>query len=125
MRDAKRFVLAACIFALATWALPWPVIPIVAALMLLLAPRAFTPVMLGCAAGTAWGGMLAWMAVSAPLGRLADEVGGVVRVPGAALLALTVAVAFGLAWGGAEVAVVARARSRGGLPRSLDADKIG
>ena len=119
MRDANRFALAACIFALATWALPWPVIPIAAALMLLVAPRAFAPVMLGCAAGTAWGGMLAWTALSFPLGRLADEVGGIVRVPGAALVALSVAVAFGLAWGGAEVAVAARARSRGGLPRSV------
>src|SRR6185312_10422715 len=82
---AKRFVLAACIFALATWALPWPVIPILAALMVLAAPRAFTPLMLACAAGTAWAGILAWTAFSAPLGILAAELGGIIHAPGAAL----------------------------------------
>ncbi len=112
MRDAKRFVLATCIFALATWAAPWPIIPVVAALMLLAAPRSFTPLMLACAAGTAWGGILAWTALTAPLGRLANEVGGIVHLPGAVLVALSVAVAFGLAWGGADVAVVVHARAR-------------
>jgi len=112
MRDAKRFVLAACIFAPATWALPWPVIPIVSALMVLTAPRAFTPLTLACAAGTAWGGILAWTAFSAPLGTLAAELGGIVHLPGAALVTLTVALAAGLAWGGAEIALVVRARAR-------------
>jgi hypothetical protein len=112
MRGAKRFVLAACIFALATWALPWPVIPIVAALMVLAAPRAVTPLMLACAAGTAWAGILAWTAFSAPLGILAAELGGIVHLPGAALVTLTVALAAGLAWGGAEIALVVRARAR-------------
>ena len=116
MRGAKRFVLAACIFALATWALPWPVIPIVAALMVLAAPRAFTPLMLACAAGTAWAGILAWTAFSAPLGILAAELGGIIHAPGAALVVLTVALAAGLAWGGAEIALVVRARA--GPPRS-------
>ena len=112
MRDAKRFVLAACIFALATWALPWPVIPIVAALMVLAAPRAFTPLTLACGGGTAWGGILAWTAFSAPLGGLAAELGGIVHLPGATLVALSVALAAGLAWGGAEIALVVRARAR-------------
>lgn len=110
MRGATRYLLATCMFALATWAAPWPVIPVVAAVMLLVAPRAFRPVMLACAAGTAWGGILAWTAISFPLGRLAAEVGGIVHVPGAALVVLSVAVAAGLAWGGAEVAVVVRAK---------------
>ena len=116
MRDTKRFVLAACMFALATWVAPWPIIPVVAALMVLAAPRVFTPLMLACAAGAAWGGILAWTALTAPLGKLANEVGGIVHLPGAVLVALSVAVAFGLAWGGAEVAVVVRAR--GGSPHS-------
>ena len=111
MREAKRFVFATCLFVLATWAAPWPILPVLAALMLLAAPRAFTPLVLACAAGTAWGGILAWTALYAPLGRLAAEVGGIVHVPGAALVALSVAVAFGLAWGGAEVAAVVRARA--------------
>lgn len=112
MRDAKRFLLATIIFALATAAAPWPVIPVVAALMLLAAPRNFTRPMLACAAGTAWGGILAWTALFFPLGRLANEVGGIVHLTGASLVALSVAVAFGLAWGGAEVALVVRARAR-------------
>ena len=110
MRDAKRFVLATCIFALATWAAPWPIIPVIAALMLLAAPRAFTPNILGCAAGTAWGAILAFTMAYAPLGRLATEVGGILHLPGAALVALSVAVAAGLAWGGAEVADAVRHR---------------
>lgn len=111
MRDAKRFVLATCIFVLATWAAPWPVIPVAAALILLAAPRTFTPLMLACAAGTAWGAILGWTALSFPLGRLANEVGGIVHLPGAALVALSVAVAFGLAWGGAETALFVRTRA--------------
>lgn len=106
MRDAKRFVLATCIFALATWAAPWPIIPVIAALMLLVAPRSFSPLMLACAAAAAWGGILAWTASFAPLGRLAAQVGGIVHLPGAALVALSVAVPAGLAWGGAAVARV-------------------
>jgi hypothetical protein len=112
MRDVTRFLLATCIFALATWAAPWPVIPVVSAVMLLVAPRAFSPLMLACAAGTAWGGILAWTTLYAPLGRLAAELGGIVHLPGAALVALSLAVAFGLAWGGAEVAVAVHARAR-------------
>jgi len=111
MRDVKPFLLATCIFALATWAAPWPVIPVVSALMLLVAPRAFSPLMLGCAAGTAWGGILAWTTLYAPLGRLAAELGGIVHLPGAALIALSVAVAAALAWGGAVVAAVVRGRA--------------
>jgi len=111
MRDVKPFLLATCIFALATWAAPWPVIPVVSAVMLLVAPRAFSPLMLACAAGAAWGGILAWTTLYAPLGRLAAELGGIVHLPGAALVALSVAVAAALAWGGAELALAVRARA--------------
>jgi hypothetical protein len=53
----------------------------------------------------------AWTALYAPLGRLAAELGGIVHLPGAALVALSVAVAAALAWGGAELALAVRARA--------------
>lgn len=110
MRTTIRFVWTAVIFALATWLAPWPVVAAVSALLLLVMPRAFSPVMLACAAAAAWAGILGWTWLYAPLGTLAAEVGGIFHVPGGVLVALSVAIAFGLAWGGAEVALVVRAR---------------
>lgn len=110
MRTTIRFVWTAVIFALATWLAPWPVVAAVSALLLLVMPRAFSPVMLACAAAAAWAGILGWTWLYAPLGTLAAEVGGIFHVPGGVLVALSVAIAFGLAWGGAEVAFVVRAR---------------
>ncbi|HSC32798.1 MAG TPA: hypothetical protein VLD17_13760 [Gemmatimonadaceae bacterium] len=110
MRTTIRFVWTAVIFALATWLAPWPVVAAVSALLLLVMPRAFSPVMLACAAAAAWAGILGWTWLYAPLGTLAAEVGGIFHVPGGVLVALSVVIAFGLAWGGAEVALVVRAR---------------
>ena len=110
MRATIRFVWTALVFALATWLAPWPAVAAVSALLLLLMPRAFSPVMLASAAAAAWAGILAWTWLYAPLGTLAAEVGGIFHVPGGVLMALSVAIAFGLAWGGAEVALVVRAR---------------
>lgn len=110
MRTTIRFVWTAVIFALATWLAPWPVVAAVSALLLLVMPRAFSPVMLACAAAAAWAGILGWTWLYAPLGTLAAEVGGIFHVPVGVLVALSVAIAFGLAWGGAEVALVVRAR---------------
>ena len=110
MRTTIRFVWTAVIFALAKWLAPWPVVAAVSALLLLVMPRAFSPVMLACAAAAAWAGILGWTWLYAPLGTLAAEVGGIFHVPGGVLVALSVVIAFGLAWGGAEVALVVRAR---------------
>ena len=110
MRTTIRFVWTAVIFALATWLAPWPVVAAVSALLLLVMPRAFSPVMLACAAAAAWAGILGWTWLYAPLGTLAAAVGGIFHVPVGVLVALSVAIAFGLAWGGAEVALVVRAR---------------
>ena len=110
MRTTIRFVWTAVIFALATWLAPWPVVAAVSALLLLVMPRAFSPVMLACAAAAAWAGILGWTWLYAPLGTLAAEVGGIFHVPGGVFVALSVVIAFGLAWGGAEVALVVRAR---------------
>ncbi len=113
MRAAMRFVLAAVLFALATWLAPWPVVPVLAALLLLAAPRAFTPGLLALAAACAWGGILGWTALHDPLGVLAREVGGILHAPGAVVIALTPAAAAVLAWAGAEIARVVYVRSAG------------
>ena len=114
MRTSIRFVWTAVIFALATWLAPWPVIPVVAALLVLVGPLVFRPVVLACAAAAAWGGILGWTALRAPLGRLSAELGGIFHAPGGVLIALSMVLAAGLAWGGAEVALVVRARGKGG-----------
>ena len=50
MRTPMRFAIAVILFAFGTWAAPWPVVPVLAALLLLAAPRAFTPGLLALAA---------------------------------------------------------------------------
>ena len=110
MRATMRFVFAGALFALGTWAVPWPVVPVLAALLLLVAPRAFTPGLLALAAACAWGGILGWTALHAPLGVLARELGGILHAPVAVVIVLSPAVAAALAWAGAEVARVVQVR---------------
>ncbi|HKV51479.1 MAG TPA: hypothetical protein VJO52_09780 [Gemmatimonadaceae bacterium] len=110
MRATMRFVLAAILFAFGTWIVPWPVVPVLAALLLLLAPRLFTPGLLALAAAGAWAGILGWTALHAPLGVLARELGGILHAPTAVVIALGPAIAAALAWAGAEVARAVQVR---------------
>jgi hypothetical protein len=110
MRSTMRCLIAAVLFALGTWLLPWPVVPVLAALLVLAAPRVFTPGLLALAAAIAWGGILGWTALRAPLGVLAGELGGILHLPRGAVIGVTIALAAALAWSGAEIAQVVRAR---------------
>jgi hypothetical protein len=57
-------------------------------------------------AALAWAALLIVDAVGGPFGRLAQTLGGVMRVPAVALVAITVLFAAGLAWSAATVAAV-------------------
>lgn len=111
MRPTVRCLIAAAVFALGTVAAPWPVVPVLAALLVLVAPRVFTPGLVALAAAVGWGVILGWTALHAPLGVLARELGGILHAPGAVVIALTPAVAAALAWAGAEIARFIYARS--------------
>lgn len=113
MRASVAVAIAAIVFSLGTWLAPWPVVPVLAALLLLIAPRAFTPGLLALGAAIAWGGILGWTALHAPLGTLAGELGGIFHVPRAAVIASTIALAAALAWSGAEIARAVRERPAG------------
>jgi hypothetical protein len=58
------------------------------------------------AAALSWAALLVVDAIGGPFGRLAQTLGGVMRVPAVALVALTVLFAAGLAWSAATVAAV-------------------
>ena len=108
MRLTLRFLVATALFAFGSWAAPWLILPVIAGLLPLAAPRLFTPALLAPAAAAAWGGILGATALHAPVARLAAVVGGIIHLPGSALIALTIAVAGLLAWSAAEVACFVR-----------------
>lgn len=110
MRATFWFLLAAALFALGTIMAPWPVVPVLAAVLLLVAPRSFTPGLLALAAATAWGGILGWTALHAPLVVLARELGGILHAPAAVVIALSPLVTAALAWAGAEIARVVQVK---------------
>lgn len=110
MRATLWFVVAAALFALATMVAPWPVVPVLAAVLLLVAPRSLTPGLLALAAAAAWGAILGWTALHAPLGVLAREMGGILHAPGPVVIALSPLVAAALAWAGAQIARVVQVR---------------
>lgn len=116
MRAARAFVLAVALFAAGSWAAPWPVVPVLAALLALAAPRRFTPAGLACAAALAWAGILGWTARVAPVGVLARELVGIYRAPAWLLVLCTPLVAALLAWAGAAIAAVIVGRSPRRVP---------
>lgn len=62
----------------------------------------------GAAASVAWGVLLLADGAAGPLGRVATLLGGVMGVPGIALLLLTLAFPAALAWSAATVAAESR-----------------
>lgn len=104
-RFLLRLVLLALAFVIATVLVGWWGVPLTGAawgLLARLAPRC--ALVASAAALLAWGGLLVWGAVRAPLAPLASTVGGALGVPGAALVLLTLAFAAMLAWAAARTA---------------------
>ena len=114
-RGPIRLALLAAAFALGTWALGWWAVPALAALWgaggALLNQGPTGPTRAGrhaaleaaLAALVAWGAILAVAAARAPLGALADRLGGIMRLPAAALVLLTLVFPALLAWSAAAL----------------------
>lgn len=99
MRLLLRIVLLAAAFALATYAFGWVAVPILAAMWGVLArhtPAAARDAAMGALAG--WAVLLVWAALSGPVWVLADQLGGVMKIPRVLLLAITLSFPALLAW---------------------------
>jgi hypothetical protein len=104
MRTALRFALLAAAFALVTRAAAWWAVPVTAAVWTVIyrGPSG-APWKTGMAAVIGWGGILLWAAATGPLGELARRFAGVVGVPAAGLIVLTLVLGGTLAWSAAEL----------------------
>lgn len=108
MRRAARTALLAIAFALATWSAGWWSVCVVAAAWPWIARDARHPVLEATAGALlAWAGILAWTAVTGPLGELLRRVGGIFGAPGWALVAGTLVYGILLAWSSATISAAA------------------
>jgi hypothetical protein len=98
-----RAVLLAEAFAVATFALGWWTVPVVAAIYALVSanPKKARTAAL-CALG-GWATLLLLDAVKGPVTAMASRLGGVMGVPSIVLLILTLVFPAALAWGAAAV----------------------
>jgi hypothetical protein len=104
MMRAAWIALLAVAIAAATWAGGWSAVPLVAFLWgAWRREHSRAPLAAGAAGALAWGGLLAVSALTAPVLAVADRVGGLAGVPGAAIVLVMLVFAFGLGWSAAEV----------------------
>jgi len=116
MKWILQFVALSLAFALGTWLLAWWTVPLIAAAYGAWGARQRVTLVTALFAGIAgWGAVLGWDAMSGPMARMLEVLGGVFRVPGGAFVMLT------LAYGGL-LAVSAAALARG-LRRMVTAAK--
>lgn len=107
MMQLVRLVLLAAAFAIATFVLGWWAVPLVAAIYAAATTaQRGSAVVSGIAAMLAWGALLAITAAQGPVGTLATELGGVLKLKPFAVYAVTLAFPGLLA---VSAAVVARA----------------
>ena len=116
LRNLVKAVLLAEAFAVATYALGWWTVPVIAAAWALIsrdkrAPR-FTAL---CAMG-GWGTLLLLDAAKGPVGNMAVRLGGVMGVPAAGLYAITLLFPALLAWCAAALVSVRSPVSPGSVP---------
>ena len=94
MKWLRQLIALTVLFAAGTWFVGWWMIPVLgAAYGAWAANQRLTLITTTLAATLAWGGLLAYDAAAGPMGRLLDVLGALFRVPGAALLVLTLAYA--------------------------------
>ena len=92
LRTALQIALLALAFALATTTLGWWTVPVLGGVWgVVAAPWERPGRVAALAAGLAWAVLLVWGMLTAPSLLLAGKVGGVMGVPGAVLIAATVA----------------------------------
>lgn len=111
VRNIVKFLLISELFAVTTFGLGWLSVPIVAAIIGLIMGRNRDGVTWAtwCAAA-GWVELLAVAAARAPVGEVANRLGGVFHIAAAFLLALTIAFAALLAWCGATLGTIVRGR---------------
>ena len=110
MRNTIRFILLAELFAVATYALGWWTVPIVALLWSLFSPDANRAAVAGLAAAAGWASLLLLDAVRGQVGTMATSLGGVMGVPGFVLLLLTLVFPALLAWSAGRIVSSLRSR---------------
>jgi hypothetical protein len=113
----SRLVLLATAFAIATSVLGWWAVPVVAAVYAAISSAQRSSALIsGVAAMLGWGALLAVDAARGPIGTLAAELAGILRLGPAEIYALTIAYPGLLAITAAVVARAAttRATSRAG-----------
>lgn len=90
MRSIVLFVLAVAAMALGTWYIGWWTVPVVGALWAFVAATDRTlPLQAALAGVNAWGILLALRMPGGGVERVADSVGALLSIGGAALIALT------------------------------------
>jgi hypothetical protein len=104
-----KFLLLSELFAVVTFGLGWWSVALAALAWGIFAARASRPVAWAtvCAAA-GWAELLAISAARDPVGDVAVRLGSVMRVPGFALVAITIAFAALLAWSGATIGATIR-----------------
>jgi hypothetical protein len=114
----SRTVLLAAVFALATFAVGWWSLPLVAVLYTVIAAGGTgladrsSAVVAGMAAMVGWAALLAIASARGPVPTLAAELAGILRLPTAGIYAVTIAYPGLLAISAAIVARVLTGRSR-------------
>ena len=111
-RLALRVPLLALAFALGTFWFGWWAVPLLAALWGILTRGEASGAAVAAALGAlvAWATLLLWSAIRGPVSELAAALTGVMGVPAAALVVLTLLFPAALAWSASTVAQAAAAR---------------
>ena len=104
MRNAVKFVLLAELFAVATYALGWWTVPIVAVLWAIVSRDSNRALIAGVCAAGGWASLLLLDVARGPVGTMAAKLGGVMGVPGFVLLMLTLLFPALVAWCAASLA---------------------
>jgi hypothetical protein len=109
MRKLVKVVLLAELFAVATYALGWWTVPVVAALWAFVSRDSNRARVASLCAAAGWATLLLLDALKGPVGNMAVRLGGVMGLPGYVLLILTLVLPALLAWCAATlVAQIAR-----------------
>lgn len=124
LRATVKFLLLTEAFAVATFALGWWAVPLLAFLWAVFMDAKRRPVFFATVCATAaWCGVLLLDAARGPLSVVAERFGGVLGFPPVALIAITILFSALLAWSASSVGaairrfvVVRRAETRGPEP---------
>lgn len=115
MRNFVKFLLLSEAFAVTTFGLGWWSVPVVAALWAAFSLDTHSARFTALCAATGWATLLLLDVARGPVGVMAVQLAGVMRLPAVALVLLTLLFPAGLAWGAAALVPSIR-RSRQPAP---------